>query len=359
MGNLIYEESMRTIAATGVLFVLGCSPVIDAPPEPIARMSTNRMSTNRLATDALSAAALDAVAAGNIARLSQDPELMYYVFLCALDADARVNVNGIGYAGRFGFAPELLKRAMTLDERRWMWGCLEAHANALGVAVPISVRGDHPNLRYAGELEQHVFPFHEGAFFGNGFRADPRNPPSPHRYSCEGEAIMRNQLGGWMWFRLCGRDAKVCDFITAGWCREAPPDPHACEAVQRDGGDLRCHNPPSSDPAKSRTTAFPGVTTYLEVVPEDLVKSAGEEDNGCEEGEVLVFWQGEAFCEPVDRCAKELGAGARPEIRLDVESEQLVRECVLVEPPDSEDLGTYEGHGDRMEGDEDPIEGKG
>ena len=292
---------MRSIACALVL--VGCGTLSEPTLENTARMSTNRMSTNALDPN-LSPDTIDAIGNGNIAYLSAYPDVLYYVLLCALDESHSITANGTNYQGGFGFAPEYLIRAMTLNEKMWMWACLEAHSNALGIEVPISVRGEHPNLQNPSPLELQMFPFHEGAFFGNGFRANPNLPFPTDRYAADGEAIMRHQLGGWMTWRLCGRNAQQCKFTNVGWARQA--NPHSCESTQWDGGDIRCHNPVSSNPATSGTFGWPSITVYLQFVPLGLGGAgggggaSGDGGNGCADGETRVFPtadEKESYCE--------------------------------------------------------------
>lgn len=163
---------------------------------------------------------------------SEDDRMrLKYLINCALPAGVIVEteVNGQHYEfpGDLGLAPEWSRRALTLQESRWVSACILARTNYFGRTVQISMRAD---LAPAGRLvadaaEEKRFPLHEAAFFGNVFEADA---PA---YVCIGDAARREEQLRAL-YRVCslpdgrllddGPPLSYCNFIITGPCDARP-----------------------------------------------------------------------------------------------------------------------------------------
>ena len=136
------------------------------------RLSVNRLSVNRLSVNRLSVNGVD-LASDEVNALAADEggrELLSYLIGCALPAGEAVEATtGDGtytFAGSIGLAPAWMDRVPTLSERRWVSACLLARTNLFGVAVRLSLRGDHRALA-TSPFERGGFPYYEGSFYGD------------------------------------------------------------------------------------------------------------------------------------------------------------------------------------------------
>jgi hypothetical protein len=139
-------------------------------------LTANALTANALTANALGAAALAAVEdpgpPGDLAR-----ELLRYEVSCAFGADQRFDFSWTdtagslhveSYPGSLGLARAWATGALDLAGQEWVSACLAARVNAVGVSVPLSVRGTHPALATT-PAELAAYPTREGAFFGNLF----------------------------------------------------------------------------------------------------------------------------------------------------------------------------------------------
>ncbi|MCP3140006.1 hypothetical protein [Pyxidicoccus xibeiensis] len=139
-------------------------PASRAAAEPGIRI-LNSLSTHSLARNALTAnrASLRALASGPLSSSAfathpslrhqlEDPwarDVMNYLVQCALPTGRTVSWwdrRGVGYifTGKAGLCPEWEFGAPSLTCQGYVTGCLLARNNAYGLAVEVSLRGEHP-----------------------------------------------------------------------------------------------------------------------------------------------------------------------------------------------------------------------
>jgi hypothetical protein len=149
-------------------------------------MSSNGLTLHAGLLRQLSAEPLSQSAtAETIAASEEGLELLEYVATCALDADATVTVGAHEFAGALGLAPEWRDGACGASCQKWVSACLLAHANALGVEVPIWLRAEHPALG-DGDGAPEGFTYQEGAFYGDVFSA-----AGPQMFACVGRGLVQ------------------------------------------------------------------------------------------------------------------------------------------------------------------------
>jgi hypothetical protein len=144
-------------------------------------LTSNGLTSNGLAASRLTATTLaalrDKTATGDLTRI-----FFRYLVSCALPAGHDVSYTWIdaagaahteAAAGAFGLAPGWEIGAVDLTGEEWVSGCLFARTNALGVTVPISIRGNGPMGLAVTPQERMDYSYGEGAFWGNLFVAAP------------------------------------------------------------------------------------------------------------------------------------------------------------------------------------------
>jgi hypothetical protein len=149
-------------------------------------LTINGLTINGLTINGLSPASLSALR--DKTPMGADTRLFFrYLISCALPAGhdvsyAWTDTAAVRHAeiasGQFGFAPAWESGAVDLAGQELVSACLFARTNALGVSVPISMRGDGASTLAVTAQERADFHYGEGAFWGNVF-ADP-----PYGRSC-------------------------------------------------------------------------------------------------------------------------------------------------------------------------------
>ncbi len=215
-----------------------------AETDVIAKQGINSLDENAIKffareMNALITAALGAEPAIEI--LAKDPtglKVLDYSLRCALKSTQTVKVkNGAGAIVSLptkrgiGLAPEWLYRGLDRFEQEWLMGCLLAHINAAGAAVPISLRGGHGALALStGEAA--AFPYLEGAFYGSfGDLLNPDLAFRTRQYACYGPALVAKcgaAAPTVLWKRLCTR-GDCNDLTVVGPCEPTQLAPNrAC-----------------------------------------------------------------------------------------------------------------------------------
>lgn len=201
---------------------------------------------------------------------SQDGrQLLGYIAKCALGWDDKLNVSYQGstyhFEGGVGLASNWKDGALTASEKRWVSACLLAHANAFGIQVPLSLRGDHPALATTPE-EVVQYPVEEGAFYGDLFEESG----SAAMFACPGlgfKDACEAESNEWLDVRVCAMGAgsvSECGFYVPGDCYDfATPSPGACSEIEGDGYGA------------CRPTMDPDEPAYAEVITVYLKRSEG------------------------------------------------------------------------------------
>src|SRR4051794_29489812 len=147
-------------------------------------ISSNGISSNALTTNALSTGALtnngtiltllrDKTSQGDLTRM-----FYRYVVNCALPAGHSVTftwTDAAGVArtevnpGGLGLAPAWESGAADTNAKELVSACVGARTNALGVAVPLSLRAKGVAALAVTAQERTDYSFGEGAFWGNLF----------------------------------------------------------------------------------------------------------------------------------------------------------------------------------------------
>ncbi|HEX7704098.1 MAG TPA: hypothetical protein VF403_25325 [Kofleriaceae bacterium] len=179
------------------------------------KLATNKLATNKLATNKLAAASFAIGSTGSsLIETSDGRDVLTYMLGCALTpAQSLTLTTSTGtpytFTGLIGVAPAWTTRALTLDEQRWVTGCLLARVNYFGVLVNLSMRGNLPAL--ATTSAEATYTQLDGSFYGNLF-----DPAGPTEYACDGRAD--NTL------RICADVSPdgvttMCGFKYTGFCR--------------------------------------------------------------------------------------------------------------------------------------------
>jgi len=179
------------------------------------KLATNKLATNKLAANKLAAASFTLGTTGSpLIETSDGRDVLTYMLGCALTPTQSLTLTTstgtpFTFTGLLGVAPAWTTRALTLDEQRWVTGCLLARVNYFGVVVNLSMRGNLPALATtAAELSYTKL---DGSFYGNLF-----DPAGPTEYACDGGADNAQ--------RICtdvstdGVTTK-CGFTYTGGCR--------------------------------------------------------------------------------------------------------------------------------------------
>ena len=180
------------------------------------KLSLNKLSLNKLSLNKLSLNGLSA-GAGELAATEDGRELLTYVARCALPEGDALVVDGIGYPGLLGLAPAWQDGACDEGCQRWVSACLLAHVNALGVEVPISIRGVHPSIAIVSDEEAAAYPVEEAGFYGDLFAPEGAEL---EMYACLGRGLSDGQSSSYLDDRLCA-SSDACGFTHTGVCAPA------------------------------------------------------------------------------------------------------------------------------------------
>ncbi len=249
---------------------------------------------------AMSATSKQALA--DVATTKSGRQLLRYLTGCAWPAGARLEINdasgqALAYRGAFGFAAGWLSRPLTNAEVAAVSACLEAHTNAFGVVVPLSVRGPYPSLKVT-QNEARLYRIEEAAF--HGFVVDPARS----LVACTGKGAFdpTDKSNPYLATRVCGRSA-ACGFSLAGPC--GPYDgtqTRSCERTGSHGQQLSCHDEASAT-AAWLSPASSALTTYVKAVDIEylwgLVRHTWSLPTGCDDGcHTLVLQDAVPTCLP-------------------------------------------------------------
>jgi hypothetical protein len=197
----------------------------------VNRLAVNRLAVNRLAVNGLSLAGdeVNAIAADAGGR-----ELLSYLIGCALPPGEAVEATTVDgtytFVGSIGLAPAWVDRVPTVSERRWVSACLLARTNLFGVAVKLSLRGDHLALTTTSQ-ERTMFPYYEGNFYGDLWLEDRQ------MHTCSSSFSQTDPAFATLPSRKCsfhiGDGTTACGFAWNGTCEstckkgvcEVPSDP--------------------------------------------------------------------------------------------------------------------------------------
>lgn len=214
------------------------------------RIELNRISLSQLATSRLSDGRMTLTpAAQNLLADDDGREVLSLVISCAVPLGTTLvaTVNGVefDFLGEIGLAPQWLSARLDRVGQRWVSACMFARVNAHEVAIPISMRGPHPQLA-ADAAERATWTLEEGAFFGNAF--GPLDQPLQW-FACRGRDKAAGDAG-----ELADRECAapdpanpgftLCGMVFAGDCGNFAPD-QACEAFSVRGTFYEdCHTSP-------------------------------------------------------------------------------------------------------------------
>ena len=184
----------------------------------------------------------DGAALADLAAHPAGLEHIEYLALCALDEGSALEVEIAGEThqlpGLFGLAPGWVTAPCEGSCQRWLSACLLAHANAYGVSVTVSLRGDHPGLTWDEEIEAE-FTLQEAAFYGNVFELDATSLLDRPLHACSGRALIGDDTDetavrsfDYLQQRICGVGSS-CGLQNAGPCHFSIPAASACK---RDAG---------------------------------------------------------------------------------------------------------------------------
>jgi hypothetical protein len=166
-----------------------------------------------------------------------------YVVSCALPVGQSVIASGLTFNGAVGVAPQWGVDGGSCDTtcQQWVSACVISRVNALGVHVPLSIRGDNPALALMnGEAE--AYSDREATYFGNVLTVPQQ------RYACRAAEDDQTLIG-----RPCGDGADVSGCIIS----VLDDDCHvACSVLDSTTGYFgSCATPASG-------IFVPGVTVY-------------------------------------------------------------------------------------------------
>ncbi|HUS66286.1 MAG TPA: hypothetical protein VMZ28_17160 [Kofleriaceae bacterium] len=239
---------------------------------PVAR-GEGKLSSNGLhlvpeLLPGLEAVSLSA-AASELAASEEGTQHLEYLALCALDEGDALEVDGASYSGLYGLAPRWASGACDDSCQRWVTACVLAHANAFGVEVTISLRGEHPGLAWDDDIVAE-FPLQEAAFYGNLF-TDTESWRAPI-YACAGTALIEFEHGfprladdPWSYLdtRICSLDLP-CGLDQTGACHAPLELPPPCDAGATDSGYYGDCRGPRVPLAPLRSPKHPEIiTAYL------------------------------------------------------------------------------------------------
>jgi hypothetical protein len=190
------------------------------------KLATNKLATNKLAVNKLAVASFSAGTPGSpLIETSDGRDVLTYMLGCALTPAQTLTLKTIAgtsytFTGLIGVAPAWTTRALTLDEQRWVTGCLLARVNYFGVLVDLSMRGNLPAL--ATTAAEVSYTKLDGSFYGNLF-----DPAGPTEYACDGGAGNPQ--------RICADVSSdgvttMCGFTYTGLCHGVGGHGPACTA---------------------------------------------------------------------------------------------------------------------------------
>ena len=197
-------------------------------------------------------------------------EHLEYLALCALDEGTTLRADGRDYPGLYGLGTGWVADGCDESCQRWVSACLLAHANAYGIAVTVSLRGNQPGLVW-DEAIAAQFELQEAAFYGNVFEVtgdiDGFDEPL---YACSGRALIafdedpehHESSHDYLQKRICG--VGDCGLTLTGPCVYPP---FATESICRqdagwEGYYANCEGENYDDP--ELVPVYPEViTTYL------------------------------------------------------------------------------------------------
>jgi hypothetical protein len=191
------------------------------------KLATNKLATNKLATNKLAAAAFaNGMAAQPLLNTADGRDVLTYMLQCALTPAQSITLtDSFGtawtFTGLLGVAPAWTTRALTVDEQRWVTGCLLARVNYFGVVVNLSMRATLPAL---GTTVDSGYTVLDGVFYGNLF-----DPSGPKEYACDGRFDNVQ--------RICADVSPdgvttMCGFTYTGACAPSPSSGGACNALR-------------------------------------------------------------------------------------------------------------------------------
>ena len=219
------------------------------------RLGANRLGANRLGANGL--IALNRESAEELLATDDGREVLSYIVSCALpdgmvliDEDPEPGAPS-EYFGALGLAPDWLDAPLDSVGKGWVSACLFARVNANAEAVPISLRGRHPELATTAQ-EELDYPVQEGAFYGNYFT--PIEVPIAW-FSCRGTGQAAGETGG-VADRDCAEpssdpNVSQCGFTYQGDCFGK----HKACAQDRGGVYSHCDDD-ESGPAKQVITTY-------------------------------------------------------------------------------------------------------
>ncbi len=259
------QELRQSLSMRAVWFVAAAAVSACAQGPTAGQIPTNGLRLDTAILAQLSPAPLSNDWA---ARLQATPEgrgLFEYAIVCAVEAGDEVD----GAPGYYGLAPEWAHEPCDQGCRRWVSACILAHANAFGVPVPISVRGDHPGLASIDP----AFSHQEAAFYGDLFTGTAQ---TLEMFACAGRGLTGGRTAQEQDYYLRGRICGVshlCGLVNAGFCGEIVdlpvatdlPGVSACEVDAGEGGAYAdCHEGAYTElPPRTSPVVREAVTVYL------------------------------------------------------------------------------------------------
>lgn len=119
--------------------------------------------------------------------------LLNFITECALRNDQLLTIESSGilfeYYGKLGVAPNWngYPSSLTAEEQRWVTACVLARVNYFGTPVAFNLRTEADSELQLSVTSKQItlFPFHEGAFFGNIFSRPAK------KYACRGDAAVK------------------------------------------------------------------------------------------------------------------------------------------------------------------------
>jgi hypothetical protein len=218
------------------------------------RLVANQLAANKLASSKISDStlALDSALASDILSTAGGREVLQFIVSCAIDPGVVLVGEYAGttytFEGDLGLANTWLYAPLTRTGKGWVSACLFARVNVASLAVPISLRGNNPNLAATDE-EKETFTLQEGAFYGNFFTPD--DEPIDWN-ACRGsdQAAPGGEVGGLI-LRDCAEPDPAhpgltyCGFNYAGDCGDFA-DRYACKQYDDNGTFYRhCQDNPA------------------------------------------------------------------------------------------------------------------
>jgi len=156
---------------------------------------------------------------------------------CALPAGqslTKQDQNGVSYTfpGVIGIAPEALNGTCDLDCQERISACMLAHVNNSGQHISIWMVGPDPGIGWASSP---LYPYQEGAYFGNIFAAPWQG------YYCAGNDMASGEVPGRLGSPLAS-NVYVDKYGAGGLCKQ----PSACTVTNN--GYTNCTDPAPQAP---------------------------------------------------------------------------------------------------------------